>query len=220
MVKAPGSINIMEPIFDLALSLPAKGSRRLRSSLHAQLRAAILDGRLKPGLRLPATRTLAETLDVSRNTAVAAYELLLSEGYLTGRPGAGTYVAALPSPMPISRARSKGRDARLAPAWRDARPTTPFSERPAFAYDFRLGLPDTQPFPFALWRRLSGRAMRNLARQSAIYAEAEGRAALREAIARHVSFTRAVACNAGDVVVTSGAQQAFDLLARILVTPG
>lgn len=210
----------MEPIFDLALSLPAKGSRRLLRALHAQLRVAILDGRLKSGLRLPATRTLAGTLGVSRNTAVAAYELLLSEGYLTGRPGAGTYVAVLPAAAPAGRASPKGHDARLAPAWRDARPRTHFNERPAFPYDFRLGLPDTGLFPFALWRRLSGRTMRALARQSAIYAEAEGRTALREAIARHVSFTRAVACEASDVVVTSGAQQAFDLLARILVTPG
>jgi GntR family transcriptional regulator / MocR family aminotransferase len=210
----------MEPIFDLAVSLPARGSRRLLRSLHAQLKAAILDGRLKPGLRLPATRALASTLGISRNTAVAAYELLLSEGYLTGRPGAGTHVAALPSPARRSkRGGGSANNHRLAAAWRGARPITAFAARPPFRHDFRLGLPDTALFPFALWRRLSGRALRALSRQPAIYAEAEGRAALREAIARHVSFTRAVACEAGDIVVTSGAQQAFDLLARILVTP-
>uniref|UniRef100_UPI000A59EA83 GntR family transcriptional regulator n=1 Tax=Variovorax boronicumulans TaxID=436515 RepID=UPI000A59EA83 len=83
----------MEPLFELALRLPAAGSRDLLRALHRQLRDAILDGRLQPGARLPATRALAQRLGVSRNTMLAAYDLLLSEGYLLARPGSGTYVA-------------------------------------------------------------------------------------------------------------------------------
>ena len=212
----------MEPILGLAIDLSAAGSRRRLRALHGQLRRAILDGRLKPGLRLPATRSLAGMLGVSRNTAVAAYELLLSEGYLIGRPGAGTYVAEI---LPAHAAKQQRtapdtNDRRLAPAWRGVRPAPAMAERPALVFDFRLGLPDSSQFPFALWRRLSARALRAFSRLPAIYGEAQGRPALREAIARHVSFTRAVACTAEDIVVTSGAQQAFDLLARILVTPG
>src|SRR6185436_467184 len=118
----------MEPIFapllGLAVSLPPPGSRDLVHALHRQLRAAILDGRLKPGLKLPPTRALAASLGVSRNTAVAAYDLLLSEGYLAGRQGAGTYVSALlprpaPADAPAPRATA---DQRLAPFWREARP--------------------------------------------------------------------------------------------------
>ena len=92
---------IFDPILDLAISLPPRGSRDLVHALHRQLRAAILDGRLKPGLQLPPTRLLATSLGVSRNTAVAAYDLLLSEGYLVGRQGAGTFVSAL-LPRPAS----------------------------------------------------------------------------------------------------------------------
>ncbi len=87
-------------------------------------------------------------------------------------------------------------------------------------YDLRVGLPDASRFPFEIWRRLSARALRTLSRTPAIYDAAEGRLALRAAIAGHISFARAVACSADDIVVTSGAQQAFDLLARVLVTPG
>src|SRR5262249_39802187 len=163
---------------------PAPGSRRLQRSLHEQLRGAILDGRLKPGLRLPATRALAETLGISRNTAVAASEVLLSEGDLTRRPRPGPPVAAPPPPPPTRPGRPRRSDRRLALARRNARPTPHFPQRPTFRHDFRLGLPDTALFPFALWRRLSGRALRVLSRQPAIYAEAEGRTALREAIAR------------------------------------
>jgi GntR family transcriptional regulator/MocR family aminotransferase len=89
-----------------------------------------------------------------------------------------------------------------------------------FAYDFRLGIPDIRAFPYDIWRRLSARALRQLAKAAPLYDVAQGRLALRQAIAQHISFARAVACEADDIVVTSGAQQAFDLLARVLVTPG
>jgi len=83
----------MDPIFELSLVLPARDSRDLlRAALHYQLRAAIVNGKLQPGLRLPATRKLATLAGVSRNTAVAAYELLQSQGYITIRLGAGAYV--------------------------------------------------------------------------------------------------------------------------------
>src|ERR1700679_506464 len=83
----------MEPVFGLPLSIPARNSGERLQALHGQLRAAILEGRLQRGLRLPSTRALADSCGVSRNTAMAAYDLLLSEGYLASRQGAGTYVA-------------------------------------------------------------------------------------------------------------------------------
>src|SRR4051812_12004169 len=89
----------MDPVFEFPIVLPARDSRTLLRALHGQLRAAILDGRLKPGLRLPSTRKLADVYRVSRNTAVAAYALLLGEGYVVARRGWGVYVAsALPRP--------------------------------------------------------------------------------------------------------------------------
>lgn len=216
----------MEPLFELALRLPDAGSRDLLRELHRQLRAAILDGRLLPGARLPATRALAQRLGVSRNTMLAAYDLLLSEGYLLARPGAGTYVA---DTLPQSRRRrpsrsSKGvavrRDPRLVPLNLPGADLAPTLQPQASRDDFRVGLPDVGAFPFDIWRRLSDRALRRIARQTADYADPQGQGALREAIAAHVSFTRAVGCTADDIVVTAGAQQAFGLLARILVVPG
>jgi GntR family transcriptional regulator/MocR family aminotransferase len=85
---------------------------------------------------------------------------------------------------------------------------------------FRLGIPEHRQFPHALWRRLVARVLRTEERKPFRYPPPAGLPALRDAIARHVAFTRAVACTSDDVVVTSGAQQAFDLLARLLVTPG
>jgi GntR family transcriptional regulator / MocR family aminotransferase len=211
----------MDPVFEFPIALPARDSRGLLRALHAQLRAAILDGRLKPGLKLPSTRRLAGTYALSRNTAVAAYDLLLSEGYVVARRGSGVYVArVLPRRGDAKAVPADGADERrLAPYWRTP-PITFMAPLPPTRLDFALGIPDAALFPFALWRRLASRAVRAIARTRAPYAPSRGQPALREGIAKHASFARAVACAADDIVVTSGAQQAFDLLARILVTPG
>ena len=130
----------MEPGFGLPIKLPPQDSRNLLRALHTQLRAAILDGRLQPGTRLPATRTFADALGVSRNTTVAAYDLLLSEGYLMTRPRAGAYVADV---RPRWRNRKPRVNApandRLNPFWREppAGPYWPPGPPPRF--DFRLG---------------------------------------------------------------------------------
>jgi len=211
----------MEPSFPLAIRLPAPGSRELLRSVHGQLKAAILDGRLQPGLRLPASRVLAGTLGISRNTVIAAYDLLMSEGHVVAEHGAGTRVAdALPRPGARPAASATQRERLLNPIWRELPAAADAPARPACRDDFRTGEPELALFPFDVWRRLSARALRRFAKGSPGYAEPQGLPPLREAIAQHVSFTRAVACTADEVVVTAGAQQAFDLLARVLVTPG
>jgi GntR family transcriptional regulator/MocR family aminotransferase len=217
----------MEPVLQLEIALPVHGSREILHALHRQLRGAIVEGRLAAGLRLPSSRSLALSCGVARNTVLAAYDLLLAEGYIVTRPGGGTFVgevaargSAAPSgPARPSIAASEG-DPRLNERWRTPPALVRLDPSANYDYDFILGLPDKRTFAFDVWRRLSARALRGLSRAPAVYAEPEGRAALREAIAHHVSYARAVACEAEDVVVTAGAQQAFDLLARVLVTPG
>jgi GntR family transcriptional regulator/MocR family aminotransferase len=211
----------MEPGLELPISIPARHSRDRLRALHRQLRAAILEGRLRPGVRLPPTRALAATYGVSRNTAVATYDLLASEGYLSARGGAGTFVThVLPKvaerkPAPE---RSTATDRRLNAFWRRAATLGEPSHRSELRYDFHLGVPDLRHFPADIWRRLSSRTLRAFAKAPALYESPHGREGLREAIAGHVSFARAVACRGEDITVTAGAQQAFDMLARILVT--
>ncbi len=211
----------MEPLLELDIHLPARSSRELLRALHAQLRAAIVDGRLKPGLRLPSTRAFAQALAVSRNTVIAAYDLLLSEGYVVARSGAGSFVSDVLRPAGArapGRRRQPGDDGPRAPV--PAPRAMPALPPPVLACDFRLGVPEHRLIRFDVWRRLSARAWRAFAKQPAGYARPEGQAALREGIAHHVSFARAVSCSPDDVLVTAGAQQAFDLLARLLVKPG
>lgn len=96
----------------------------------------------------------------------------------------------------------------------------PASRGPAPAWRFMTGTPDIASFPFDVLRRLQTRALQAVAREPARYSRPQGLPALREAIAGHVSSARAVACTADDVIITAGAQQAFDLIARVLVAPG
>ena len=78
--------------FDLPLPLSDAETPAYRQ-LYQALRSEILDGRLGPGARLPATRDLARQYQLSRGTIVNAFELLKSEGYLDGSIGSGTYVS-------------------------------------------------------------------------------------------------------------------------------
>ncbi|WP_291306056.1 PLP-dependent aminotransferase family protein, partial [Devosia sp. 67-54] len=192
----------------------------MAQALHALLRTAILDGRLAPGAALPATRRLALELGVARNTVTTAYDLLVAEGYVLPHRGAKAVVARLAMRRAARPASSRAlEDTRLNPIWR----TPHLRQEPARDLPercFRLGVPEHRQFPHAIWRRLSARTLRAWSKQRFAYPPSEGIPELREAIAQHVAFTRAVACTADDVLVTSGAQQAFDLLARLLVTRG
>lgn len=228
----------MDQLFEIDLELPAAAGCSLSETLCRQLRKAIADGRLPPGARLPATRKAARFFGVSRNTAAAVYEQLLSEGYVVTRQGSGTYVAERP-PATRPQAAAGNRQPptyRLNEFW--LRPEVArdigFWDEPPAAYraarspgthsiEFRPGLVDSRLFPFEIFRQMCARRLRGLERNPASYKSPQGHQGnfhLRTAITRYIALTRAVACGPAEVLVTSGAQQAFDLLARVLVTPG
>jgi GntR family transcriptional regulator/MocR family aminotransferase len=204
------------------------GRRDLAARIYRQLLDAIVDGRLRPGERLPPTRELAQRLEVSRNTVAVAYDRLTAEGFLVGRVGAGTFVSAAPVGPTAAPARSAAARtaARAAPAggvhpravWRSIPSPPPVAAAPA--YDLRVGVPDVGLFPFETWRRLVARELRPSAIRSASYGEPSGHGGLRAAIARHVGVSRSVRTSADDVLVTQGAQQALDLIGRVLIDPG
>ena len=216
----------MDPLFEIELERAAPGSRDAGRALYRQLKEAIEDGRLAVGAKLPASRTGAELFGVSRNTVAEIYDRLINDGYVTARQGSGTYVAER---GPAPPARSAGSPYPLNPVWLaeetvaamgfwrdDAAGTGP-------GPDFRPALIDSRLFPFDIYRRVSAKQLRGLEQKPPSYKSPQGNQGnfhLRQAITNHIALTRAVVCRPEDVVVTSGAQQAFDLLARILVTPG
>ena len=200
----------------MELHVSLVGRKDLTGEIYRQLRRAILDGRLPPGSRLPATRELAAQLSVSRTTVVVAYDRLLGEGFITARVGAGTFVSD-DLHGTDHRTGATGEVLRPRPIWDDLTPLV--FEHPA-EFDFRPGIPDARLFPYQSWRRLLAREFSAAAVGAGHYADPAGHAGLREAIAGHLGVSRGVQATAEDVVVTNGTQQAVDLIARVLLAPG
>lgn len=209
---------------DIQISI--HGRQDLTGQIYRQLRAAVVEGRLAGGVRLPSSRDLALQLGVSRRTTLEVFERLQGEGFLESRRGHGTFVAGTMQRTAATRAEvrpSRGSGRGIAPSAFWARLPDTLSmprHRPPMAFDFLGGVTDKALFPFDAWRRCMGHALRAQARERAGYKDPGGDQSLRLAISRYVAFSRAVACNWSDVVVTQGAQQALDLLARVLISPG
>ncbi|QNK01091.1 PLP-dependent aminotransferase family protein [Dyella telluris] len=203
------------------IQLNIVGRRDLAGQLYQQLRAAIVDGRIAAGSRLPSTRNLADQLGVSRKTTLEVFERLTAEGFLQGRQGDGTFVAEGMAAMPPP-ARARGTvSPRPAKVWQrvpDALSLPKPGER--LRYDYLGGVTDKSLFHVDAWRKCVAHALRMQARGRGIYRDPAGEQELRLAIARYIGFSRGVVCNWTDVIVTQGAQQAVDLAARVMVDRG
>ncbi len=201
---------------DLPLSLDRSSNIPLQRQLTDQLRAAILDGRLPAGTRLSSTRSLAESAGVSRNVAVAAYDELYAEGYVEGRHGSGTFVTIdLPTLPKRVRPESIGAPRWLQPLNLENEEIEP---EDLTSIEFRLGRPYTALISADAWRRAWSEVAHDV--PPATYGHPAGDLRLRQAISDYLGRSRGVACGGDDVVVTSGALQAIDLIARATLRPG
>jgi GntR family transcriptional regulator/MocR family aminotransferase len=194
--------------------------------LCAALRAEILEGRLRPGARLPSTRDLALQYELSRGTIVTAFDELKAEGYIEGGVGSGTFVAKTlpddlfqvsrtarrgPSPQKPSRRTLSdfGRRTTLIPVL-ETRPSTAF----------RTNMPAVNLFPQTLWAQITARRLRKASTSLLMSCSPMGYRPLQEAVADYVSTSRGVNCGPEQVAIVSGVQEALDLTARLFVNPG
>ncbi|MEU9101910.1 aminotransferase class I/II-fold pyridoxal phosphate-dependent enzyme [Streptomyces sp. NPDC048361] len=214
---------------ELLIVLDRDGGTPLQQQLCEEIAALVRAGRLRPGDGLPASRALAGQLGVSRTVVTRAYELLRANGVITARQGSGTRVA------PDADAVEPGRP-RLAPPTvllepQPPRPTdggdtlwrpweAPPAQRDADVIDFRHGTPALAEFPLARWRQSLHTAYGRAGAASLGYGPAEGSPALRTEIATLVRRSRALDASPDQIMVTSGATQAMDILVRMLVGPG
>jgi GntR family transcriptional regulator/MocR family aminotransferase len=195
--------------------------------LYDTLRTAILNGRLGPGARLPATRDLARQYRLSRGTVVTAFDQLRAEGYIRGKHGSGTFVNdVLPDALLVAgRARLPTRSHRAGGAGLRvsdvARRTTSFSTTPAPRIRaFRANQPALDLVPAALWAQVAGRRLRAVTIQQLMGCPPLGYTPLREAVAGYLTSARGVRCSVAQVCIVSGVQDALDLAARLLLNPG
>lgn len=200
------------------MHLDLDGNGALYEQLARALKRSVLQGALKAGTRLPATRELAAELRVSRNTVLTAYETLCAESLAVPRRGSGTFVAAAPiAPVAGAVTDSVPAQSRYAARLHALPPIAMRRFGSPVRYDLRYGEPLHDPALVTAWRRALPRA----AERSALhYPAANGLQPLREQIAQYVARRRGVVCNAADVVVVNGTQQALTLIARVLLDEG
>ncbi len=205
--------------------------RRAGKPIYLQLyegyREAITSRQLKPGQRLPSTRTLAADLNVSRIPVLNAFEQLLAEGYLEAKTGVGTFVASslpedalTPGRRPVARHADLRRAARpRRTPGNDLRPWSPGPWHISLRA-FRVGVPALEHFPFAIWSRLVARHSRKPVAAMMSYSDPMGYAPFRETIAAYLSTARAARCEPEQIMVVNGSQQALQITARVLLDPG
>jgi GntR family transcriptional regulator / MocR family aminotransferase len=205
----------------LHLSLERNVGVPIFRQIYDGLRRAILDGRLRPGQRIPSTRGLAADLGVSRLPVLSAYDQLLHEGYLVGRTGSGTFVStnipdhllrspAIRRPPPPPRAALRERVVPNQPS-----PTS--WSFPIVPY--QVGLPALDLFPHTAWAKLVARQVRVETAEQLAYSDPAGMRGLRVAIAEHLRASRAVRCVADQVLIVPGSQAALRLAAAALLEP-
>lgn len=205
----------------LELHLIIHGQKDLAGQLYRQLREAIDSGRLASGTRLPPSRLLAEQLGISRKTISDTYAQLTYEGVLVGKVGSGTFVNARAPRHERSQETFRFASQDNIDHWAglNTRLSHPGAEGTARA-DFIGGATTRLQFPQEEWRRCVNHAMRQMNTPRGHYSRPEGLTQLRDGIAQHIAYARGVNCRLDDVMVCNGAQQALDLLARVMLRPG
>src|SRR6056297_321729 len=184
------------------------------------LRDMILSGALRAGDRLPATRTLAREIGVSRTTVIDAIDRLVAEGMLVSRIGAGTFVSETLDSQTLTAAPRQGANAdgqkpRVSHVISQAQNS--YAQRawlPHKPRAFVTALPALDAFPMAHWARLSARHLRGGRSDVMGYGQPKGLEALRRAIATHLGALKGIKCHPEQVFITSGAQHAFSLIGR------
>jgi GntR family transcriptional regulator/MocR family aminotransferase len=223
--------------------------RGLSRQLYQILRQRILDGSLSSGTRLPASRDLAGSLSISRNSVMRAYDQLYAEGFTEARIGDGTYVAQLLAVTATSKKSATRLSPKLSTGLSTGLPTalSTFSTEPVGVSvqnvihstavnllqqhhlprpktdaprAFRVGVPAFDLFPFAIWGKLHAAFWRKPDLGRLGYGEPAGDWRLRELIAAYLRSSRGVHCSPEQIVITSGAQQAISLCAQLLVEVG
>jgi len=202
------------------ITIDRRASRPLYQQIYESFRGRIIRGELRAGDLVPSSRELARESHISRLPALTAYAQLLAEGYFESRIGAGTFISSsLPSrPTGASPSAAPGR--RLLSAQVVALPKY---ERPSWAESlgpFQVGQPELQKFPIEIWLRLVARYSRRMRLKALQYGDAMGLAELREAIATYLRTSRGVRCEAQQIMIVSGSQQALDLATRVLLEAG
>jgi GntR family transcriptional regulator/MocR family aminotransferase len=209
------------------ISINRKAPKALQRQIYDAYRTAIVERSLRSGQRIPSTRVLASELGVSRFPVLNAHAQLLAEGYFESRVGAGTVVSSsipdqLTTGEPPSRARSAATRSGPRPVARRCSALLPALSSPWLSGwgAFGVGQVAVEQFPFQIWSSLVMRRCRSADAKSLHYGNQAGSQSLRETVATYLRTARSLRCEAEQIMIVSGSQQALEISARVLLDPG
>jgi len=212
--------------FDITLP-PKRQNVASYQWLYESLRDQILEGHLRPGSRLPATRDMARQYSFARGTVVNAFERLQSEGYVEGTVGSGTYVSRV-LPDDLLRVQVSAERLGATPKRAKKRAISDYGKRVLLfgGYErgpvraFRANLPALNLFPVKTWTQLTTRCLKKMSVRNLMDCDAMGEEGLRHAVSDYLVASRGVKCEADQVAIVSGVQEAIDIAARLFLDPG
>lgn len=203
---------------------PVHGALPLHARIQRAIRQLILDGALDVGKPLPASRALAKSLGVSRDTVELSYGQLHAEGFIERRVGSGSFVSeraqrspARGTPLPKSvenkaalRLSLRGSAMFQSGGVRDFLAPRPFAP----------GVPETRSFPLQIWERLQRQVLKEYGALALLHSPPQGMEPLRRAIADYINLERGAQATAERVLVLTSSQQALTLCANVLLDAG
>ncbi len=188
------------------INIQKEEKRTLSKQIYRNIREKILNGELKEGTSLPSTREMSAELTISRNTVLTAYDMLVSEGFVTSIPGSGLYV-------------NRGIRAERQPVIvADAMAATLSDDRlsPDFI-SFDSGIPALELFPRSKWNMIHSRVFRDAPVAALGYDDPQGRSEFRSVLASYLKKARGINCGPEQIIITSGAKQGLTLIAKCLL---
>ncbi|OXR48124.1 GntR family transcriptional regulator [Pusillimonas sp. T2] len=202
---------------------PAQNALPLYTRIQRGIRQLILDGTLDVGKPLPASRALAKSLNVSRDTIESAYSQLHAEGFIERRVGSGSFISERVHRLPR---RQSVQQTKLSDEVR------PLSRRGSTMFQggglrdflaprpFAPGIPETRNFPLQTWERLERQVLKEYGTKALTHSDPQGLEPLRRAIADYVNLERGAHATPERIVVLTSSQQAMTLCANVLLDPG
>lgn len=190
---------------EITLYLDPDSKRRLYEQIYDYMVTEIKAGKLLYGERLPSTRSLAESLGISRSTVDFAYEQLQAEGYIEARPCRGYFVCKVEDLLDIEVDETE--KVKPAPVQENER---------QFQIDFSPNAIDMTLFPFATWRKITRNTLNDDRLELFSAGLPQGDRALRQTIARYLHAARGVECDAERIIIGAGNDYLLMLLTYIL----
>ncbi|MBX4263340.1 PLP-dependent aminotransferase family protein [Clostridium estertheticum] len=177
--------------------------------IYGQIKEKIILKQFLQGSKLPSTRILSTTLNVSRNTVESAYLQLCAEGYIESKAGSGFIVLKLDTSI-ISKLKSKNSKSS------GETKNNLLEVKSFYKYDFKYGNIGASDFPLRIWHKISNKCLTSLtAEDMTSYSASKGELDLQIEIMEYLNKSRGFSCNPKQVIILPGLEYCLSMLSQL-----